>query len=144
MGAGWFSPFSTHFSPMSTHFSGLFYAFFPFFFAFLCFSWRTRTNNSNLLQKMGGISLRPRLHRPRAKLPEINWIKQCPADGVRRMPQGSVSRHCLLDTAKPLRMLWVGEAPEQFKSRYVLNHFVLIVVCSAELLVVRLRILHRF
>ena len=26
---------------------------FPLFFAFLCFSWRTRANNSNLLQKNG-------------------------------------------------------------------------------------------
>ena len=46
-----------------------FCAFFPFFFAFLCFSERTRANNSNLLQKWG-ISLQPRLHRPRAKLPD--------------------------------------------------------------------------
>ena len=33
----------------------------------------------------------------------------------------------------------LGDAPEQFKSRYVLNHVVLIAVCSAEFLVVCLR-----
>ena len=52
-----------------------FNAFFPHFSLFLRFSLlllkRTRANNSNLLQKWG-ISLRPRLHRPRAKLPEFD------------------------------------------------------------------------
>ena len=48
----------------------IFYAFFPFFYAFLCFSLRTRANNSNVQQKWG-ISLRPRLHRPRAELPDF-------------------------------------------------------------------------
>ena len=47
-----------------------FFRFFSFFSAFLLFSQRTRGNDCNLLQKWG-ISLRPRLHRPRAKLPEV-------------------------------------------------------------------------
>ena len=34
----------------------------------------------------------------------------------------------------------VGDAPEQFKSRYVLNHFVLIEVCSVDLWVACVRI----
>ena len=61
-----------------------FLRFFSFFFAFLFFfvflrfsslfshsAERTRANNCNLLQKRG-ISLRPRLHRPRAQLPEFH------------------------------------------------------------------------
>ena len=55
--------------PFFYAFFPFFYAFFPFFSTFLYFSSRTGAKNSNLLQKWG-ISLRPRLHRPRAKLPE--------------------------------------------------------------------------
>ena len=43
------------------------FRFSSFFFAFLFFSQRARASNSNLLQKWG-VSLRPRLHGPRAKL----------------------------------------------------------------------------
>ena len=74
-GVGEIFPFFYAFFPF-------FYAFFPFFFAFLCFSKRTRANNSNLLQKWG-ISLRPRLHRPRAKLPDFPFFFQNVASSVR-------------------------------------------------------------
>ena len=66
-----------------------FFCFFSFFFAFLRFSssffaflrfssffsysFRTRANDCNLLGKWG-ISLRPRLHRPRSELPEFSRV----------------------------------------------------------------------
>ena len=75
-----------------------FYALFPFFYAtsplflrtfpvFLRFSLfllkeGEGQNNSNLLRKWG-ISLRPRLHRPRVKLPEfLQLFKQPTAAGI--------------------------------------------------------------
>ena len=45
-----------------------FFTFLRRFFAFLLLSQRTKSNDCNLLQKWR-ISLQPRLHRPRAKLP---------------------------------------------------------------------------
>ena len=60
-------------------FSSLFLFFFVFlrffgFFVFLRFFFvpRIRANDCNLLKKWG-ISLRPRLHRPRSELPERWW-----------------------------------------------------------------------
>ena len=56
-------------------FFSFFFVFFSFFFAFLRFSSffayspGTRANDCNLLGKWG-ISLRPRLHRPRSELPD--------------------------------------------------------------------------
>ena len=50
-----------------------------FFFAFLRFLRfslilvEDKTKDCNLLQQKWGISLRPRLHRPRAKLPDEIW-----------------------------------------------------------------------
>ena len=65
-------------SEVFSHFFRFFFVFlrfFSFFFAFLRFSSfsayspGTRANDCNLLGKWG-ISLRPRLHRPRSELPE--------------------------------------------------------------------------
>ena len=69
-------PFFVVFLRLSSLFFVFFFRFsfsaflFSFFFSvFLLVSERTRGNDCNLLQKWG-ISLRPRLHRPRAKLPD--------------------------------------------------------------------------
>ena len=82
-------PFFNAFFPFFYAFIPLFYALFPFFYAW------TRANNSNLLQKWG-ISLRPRLHRPRAKLPELHKIICLKFLHVRN--------YWYLDKESPLRM----------------------------------------
>ena len=71
MGSEWFSPFFNAFFPFFCASFPFSYAFFPFFLRIftLFFHKGQGQNNSNLLQKWG-ISLQPRLHRPRAKLPD--------------------------------------------------------------------------
>ena len=67
-GVGVISPFFTHFSPFSTHFP-LFLRNFPLFLRFSLLLLKDKGKQQQFTAKMG-ISLRPRLHRPRAKLPD--------------------------------------------------------------------------
>ena len=68
MGLEGISPFSSFFALFFAFMRNL--PFFALFFAFLRFILEQGANNCNLLEKWG-ISLRPRLHRPRWELPEL-------------------------------------------------------------------------
>ena len=76
-GVGGIFPFSSFFFAFF-----VFFRFSSFFFAFLRFSSffsyspGTRADDCNLLGKWG-ISLRPRLHRPRSELPDLRVVGRC-------------------------------------------------------------------
>ena len=65
-GVGVFYPFVYAFFRCFTHF----FVFFSLFFVFLRFSLLLLLKDKDNLQQKMGNSLRPRLHRPRAKLPD--------------------------------------------------------------------------